>query len=143
MAATADANAVGRPPKYKTPEDMQSAVDEYFENLPPYTVVVMGESKEVRMPTITGLALALGFSSRSSLYEYEGKPEFTDTIKKARMRVEHDYEMQLRTSTQGQAGTIFALKNLGWRDKQEQEISGELGITKIERTIVSPKSSDS
>lgn len=117
----------GRPPAYTSAEDMQKAIDAYFNNLPPYTVIIMGEEREVRMPTITGLALALGFSSRSSWYEYEEKPEFTDTIKRARMRVEHDYEMQLRTSQSGQAGTIFALKNLGWKDKQEQEISGPNG----------------
>lgn len=31
-------------------------------------------------PTITGLALALGFATRKSLLEYEGKKEFVNTI---------------------------------------------------------------
>lgn len=117
----------GRPPKYDSPEEMQKAIDAYFADLPPYTVVIMGEEKVVRMPTITGLTLALGFSDRASFYDYEKKPEFSHTLKNARMRVEHDYEMQLRTSPSGQAGTIFALKNLGWSDKQERELSGPGG----------------
>lgn len=46
-------------------------------------------------PTITGLALALGFATRKSLLEYEGKKEFVNTIARAKSRVEQYAEERL------------------------------------------------
>ena len=37
----------------------------------------------------------------------------------ARLIVENSYEMELRK--EGRTGTIFALKNFGWKDKIEYE----------------------
>jgi len=101
----------GRPPKYKSASEIQKNIDAYF-----------SEDDE---PTITGLALALGFNSRQSLLNYEGKQEFVDAIKRAKSRVEHSYEKSLRKD--GGAGNIFALKNFGWSDKQEMEHTGKDG----------------
>ena len=84
-------------------EDMQEIVEEYV------------TTSEIL--TMTGLALALGFCSRSSIYEYEQDPVYSDTIKRAKMIVENNYELALRT--QYSSGSIFALKNMGWTDKQE------------------------
>jgi len=106
--------AGGRPPKFETAEEMQDLITSYFEGL----VYVDGDGVEQYRPAlITGLALALGFCSRESIYEYEKKPEFTYTIKRAKMMVEADYERRL----DGKActGSIFALKNMGWKDKTE------------------------
>lgn len=94
---------------FDTPEQMQEVIDAYF--------VAAKEDKEPL--TITGLALALGFCSRQSIYEYEKKEEYTYTIKRARLKVESSYEIALNGTTV--AGPIFALKNLGWSDKQEIE----------------------
>jgi hypothetical protein len=107
---------VGRPPKYDTPEQMKEAIDAYFDNTP------------VATQTITGLVLALGFSDRQSLYDYQEKDEFTCIIKAARTRVEHSYEISLRG--QNVTGAIFALKNMGWKDKAEvdQNITGNMGF---------------
>lgn len=107
----------GRPPMFATPEELQEKIDEYFELL-----YVDREEKDTSIhddntPTITGLTLFLGFSDRSSFYEYEEKPDFTHTIKRARSRVENWYEKCLLNNSS--TGPIFALKNLGWRDKQE------------------------
>jgi hypothetical protein len=90
----------GRPPKYKEPEDLQIKIDEYL--------------NDTANPTITGLVLHCGFADRHSFYEYEKKPEFSYTIKKARTRMEQWYESNLFENT---AGSIFALKNFGWRDR--------------------------
>lgn len=68
--------------------------------------------------TITGLALFLGFESKQSIYDYEKSGEFSYPIKKARLRVEHEYEKKLTTAP-SPAGTIFALKNFGWSDRTE------------------------
>lgn len=102
----------GRPPKYKTADELEKAIAGYW---------VENSDK----PTITGLALFLGFESRQSFYKYEQDGEFSYAIKKARLQVESIYEKNLHSGNP--AGSIFALKNFGWSDKQEHEISG--GIT--------------
>jgi len=51
---------------------------------------------------------------------------FCDTIKNARLRIEHEYEKQLYMDKC--TGAIFALKNFGWRDKVENEITTQAPI---------------
>ena len=113
---------VGRPPKFKTPEDMQMQIEAYFatcdENKRPYTV--------------PGLALALGFSSRSSLFDYAtrnaGHEEFADTIKTAKLHIEAQRAEALVTCKGNPAGMIFDLKNnFGWKDQQNVELTGAQG----------------
>lgn len=106
----------GRPPVFKSLDELDKKIAEYFE-------YIQGECEN---PTITGLALFLGFNSRQSFYNYEAKPEFLDSIKRARLKVESTYEQHLFTKTP--AGAIFALKNFGWSDKQEVEHSGQVSI---------------
>jgi len=77
--------------------------------------------------TLTGLILALGLSSRQSLAEYEHRDEFSDSVKRAKLRCEHEYEKKL--SGPNPTGTIFALKNFGWSDKQDVEISQDAAVT--------------
>lgn len=106
----------GRPPLYKTPEELQSKITEYFHNCPDKRyVVTQNGAVEVPTVTITGLALYLGFCDRHSLYDMEAKEGFSHTIKKARTFIEKDYEMCLRQT--GCSGAIFALKNFGWKDE--------------------------
>jgi hypothetical protein len=113
--------AAGRPRKYKTANQLQKAVDEYWDNL-------------VGPPTVTGLALALGFADRRSFYDYEQNGEFSYTIKRARTQVENFAEQRLYSSQP--AGAIFALKNFGWSDKQEFEHSGPNGAAMENKIIV-------
>lgn len=101
--------ASGQHPKYETPEEMQVLIDKYFKDT---------QDKEL---TLTGLALALDFESRQSIYHYEKKEAFCYTIRKARLRIENSYEKALRKT--GHSGNIFALKNLGWKDKQELDVT--------------------
>lgn len=101
----------GRPPKYETPEEMQSAIDAYFDG-----------TDEEKL-TLTGLAIALGFESRQSIYDYERHEGFSYTIKRARLRIENSYELALRN--QGGGANIFALKNFGWKDAQDHTIVTE------------------
>lgn len=132
-------NNGGRPPLYETPQDLLLACDEYFEYIKgekgteeiDNAKTGKKETNEywVRYPeyaTITGLTLFLGFSHRQSLDDYEKKQEFSDIIKRARTRVEHEYEKKLHDDKN--TGAIFALKNMGWKDKTEVENSGEVGI---------------
>jgi len=100
---------VGRPLKFESVEQLQLQIDSYFALTP----------KDEW--TITGLAMALD-TSRQVLCDYEDeRPLYTDTIKKAKIKVENGYEIDLKKH--GRSGTIFALKNFDWKDKTEQDIT--------------------
>lgn len=98
--------AGGRPPHFENAEELKKEVDNYFESI-----------DGIEHPTVTGLALFLGFESRQSVYDYEKNGEFSYIIKRARLMVENGYEKDLRSEKP--TGAIFALKNMGWTDKQE------------------------
>ena len=106
---------MARPRHYDTAEEIQEAIDKYF------SVCLIDE----KPPTITGLAYDLGFESRQSFYKYETEGEFSYTIKRARLRIESQYEQNL--SGTAATGSIFALKNFGWKDKTETELTGQGG----------------
>ena len=76
--------------------------------------------------TINGLALHLGFMDRQSLFDYEKKEEFTCLIKTARSRVQEYYEENLLSKNP--TGAIFALKNMGWTDRQDINYQGETRV---------------
>ena len=112
----------GRPRKYETVEEMEEVIEEYFDKC--------DESK--RPYTVTGLAIALDMS-RQDLINYcdrtdENNQPFFDTIKRAKNRVENSVEEGLLSGKYNATGAIFNLKNnYGWKDKQEQEITGANG----------------
>lgn len=111
----------GRPALFNNVEDLEVAIAAYFKSLE-----YVFEEREMTAPaTITGLALALGFCSRQSMYDYEGNDKFSYTIKNARLRVENSYEEHL--FSKHSTGAIFGLKNMGWADKQE--IRQDLNVT--------------
>jgi hypothetical protein len=107
---------MARPLKWDDPEAFDKAVDEYFKHFE--------EHLDMR-PTWTGLAIWLGFESRQSLEDYKKREGFSYPIKKALLRIEYEYEKAI--FSKNPAGAIFALKNFGWKDKQEVEQSG--GVT--------------
>jgi hypothetical protein len=126
----AEGNEGGRPPFFTDPLEMESKINEYFNNCPDKKDIVVGLGTiEIKIPTICGLAYFLGFESRQSLFAYEQKEEFSYIIKRARLRIEMKYEQNL--SSNNVTGSIFALKNMDWHDKTEHEHSGELKITGI------------
>ena len=96
-----------RPPKYKTVKEMEKVIESYF------------IETSIEKLTVTWLSIHLVFTSRQALINYQGKEEFVDTIKKAKHLVEHSYELDLKAK--GNTGTIFALKNFDWVDKQVNE----------------------
>lgn len=112
-------NPRGRPPKYKTAEELQAKIDEYFVSGVSMRKIITGPTNNrkidlIAVPTITGLVRFLGFCDRRSFYDLEKQKEFSYTIKAARNRIEEIYEMQLQTGNA--PGAIFALKNFGWTD---------------------------
>jgi hypothetical protein len=103
---------VGRPLIYDDPNHLKDCIEFYFHDC----------KDKQEYPTVSGLALHLGFTSRQSFYDYEKYELFSDIIKKARLRIESVYEQKLHYKNP--AGAIFALKNFGWVDKQEIKHEG-------------------
>lgn len=106
-------NQRGRPRKYETAEDLEVEIGKYFQSF-----VYNGAGEIIgKKPTVAGLALALGFESRQSIYDYAEEGAFSYIIKKALLYFEDYHESSLaNTST---TGHIFWLKNHGWKDKSE------------------------
>ena len=107
------AHAGGRPLKFKTVKELQTKIDAYFDNTP----------KDEW--TWTGLALELD-TDRETLSSYKKRPEFSDSVKRALLKVQNQYEIDLRK--RGHAGNIFALKNFGWKDKQDVNFTDDRKI---------------
>lgn len=114
---------VGRPLKFGSVEEMQEKIDAYFEEC---------DVKEDPY-TITGLALALD-TSRETLLDYEDKDEFSDTVKKAKLKCEN-YAEKFLFKGKNVVGSIFNLKNnyKRWVDKQEI-VKTEAPTIQIKRT---------
>ena len=105
-------NTGGRPAAFETPDALIEQVMAYFDYC----------KEEGEKATITGLTLYLGFSSRASLDDYcKRSEEFSYILKRAKLAVENSYELS------GQSFDIFALKNMGWKDKTETEMYGKDG----------------
>ena len=121
-------NLGGRPPVFKTSKELKEKIGEYFNNGMKKRTVIIGRPPnqtaiKIEVPTITGLCYYLGFESRQSFYDYEKRDGFSYTIKRARLSIELEYEEQLQHGNT--VGAIFALKNMGWYDRQE--ITGKDG----------------
>jgi len=121
----------GRPLKFQSIEELQTAIDAYFEEMKASFFINTDGIPIYEPLTITGLALALD-TTRQTLMDYEERDEFTDTIKKAKTRIENYAEKRIFSSNP--TGAIFALKNYGWRDKSENELYGKNGGA-IEQSI--------
>lgn len=133
----------GRPPKYDNPEELAKKIDEYFEQCEPeyathennegQTIVFTDKNgrpiiNNLNAPSLSKLALYLGYASRQSIYDNEKKDEFSYIIKRARSKVEDwIYQHSLDGSIPPAVG-IFILKQFGYSDKQEIEHSGAMGI---------------
>lgn len=106
-------NPVGHPPKFTSAEDLQAAIDAYFD-----------KCDEKHEPyTMSGLAYDLDMD-RKTLLNYSKKDEFFHTVKKARNKVEVSVEKLMLKSSGVVAGVIFNAKNnFDWKDKKEEDIN--------------------
>lgn len=124
--------AGGRPMLYESKEELERKIEEYFDKCAGH-MLEDDEGKPVlnkwdepvilgaKPPTMTGLALFLGFSGRQTLLNYHERQEFMDAITRAKSRIEAYAEARLYDK-EGVNGAKFNLQNnFGWRDKQEVE----------------------
>lgn len=116
----------GRPLKFKTVEELQAVIDEYFSYCDNRIQQVYSKKSdgviEVINPapyTMAGLAWRIGLS-RQALMEYSHRDHFGDAVKAARNKIQEDVETRLMETAA--TGAIFNLKNnFGYKDKTEQE----------------------
>lgn len=138
-------NKGGQSPMYSDPEKLDQKIQEYFtwckgeyiikegqrftkSKLPDGTVNEITETYEYEhcvrdpeTPSVTGLAYFLGFESRQSMYDYQKKADFAYIIKRGIIQIEKRYESGLWNDRP--TGAIFALKNMGWTDRTETDIT--------------------
>lgn len=108
---------------FKSPEEIRTKAAAYF----------AGRDAKGAIYTMTGLAMALGVN-RETLWEYasgmatsgnaeivENKRPFTDAVKECTDRVRVAWEELLAGRTP--VGAIFWLKNHGWADRVEQDVT--------------------
>ena len=75
--------------------------------------------KEFKPYTISGLCLYIDMT-RETLSQYEKQEQFSDTIKKAKQRIENWVEENSLIGNINPTTSIFNLKNnFGWKDRQE------------------------
>lgn len=131
------AKRTGRKPWYNSPEEMEEKIEAYFKDCEghllfdddgkPYldkwgNPIIIG----AHPPTVTGLALALGFTSRQALLNYQAKKAFVDTVTRAKSRIEEYAERRLY-DRDGARGAEFNLRyNFKWA-AEEKETGGEGG----------------
>jgi len=107
---------MGRPLKH-TPAQAQKLIDGYFR-----------DCDDTDTPyTISNLALALDTSRRGLCNWCERDDALSAVIKRAKWRVEAAVEL-LMLKAKNPAAMIFWLKNFGWSDRQELEVSGSFDV---------------
>jgi len=104
----------GQPRKFKDAAELQACLDRYKAYL----------DESGKPPTIAGLAYYTGID-RTTIYNYQKDDEYFNTIKDFRDWIIMTYEEV--SIDKGGSGVIFLLKNYGYTDKQETEISGKDG----------------
>ncbi len=163
-------HAGGRPLKFASVGELERKIKAYFKYCDPHVETVqvleypMIEDRKGRMVedklaepkvvkrkrvsaqrpyTVTGLAAFLG-TTRQTLLDYESRGEFSDAIKAAKVKIESFAEESLYTNKASVAGTIFSLaNNFGWKNKVEQENSGESKLVIETRHHVDEETDDS
>lgn len=151
---------IHRPLKFKSVEEVEKKIEEYFEscfedkwfdeiardengnkqldNNGKYLYIPIKKKVQIKPMTITGLASYLG-TNRTTLINYENRESFFDTIRKAKETIEANYEERALVQQNNPMFSIFALKNnFDWKDKSEVE-NTDTNINKVEIEIIKPK----
>lgn len=116
----------GRPPKYDSVEEVQRIVNEYLRSC----------EETGRPKRVAGLALALGFSSRQSLLNYQAKQGFMDVISRAKLECE-DYAEEALYNRETARGAEFALQcGFGWgKDTAAKPVAEDDPVTAALKSI--------
>lgn len=125
-------------------EEMQRRIDAYFAECdgtlltdPNGVPILTKWGQEIyigKKPyTVTGLALAIGFNTRLGLLNYQGKPEFMNTITRAKAKVEAYAESRLYDK-EGASGAQFSLRN-NFRNWDGEQQSNQEALEKLDEVL--------
>ncbi len=117
----------GRPRLYTNSDDLDAACNRYFDACDigeTVQVVRRGKAVDVHKDipyTVPDLAVALGYSHRSSIWDLKQNPIFSDTIRRALSRIEGQ---RVRKALLGEQEPRFAqfdlVNNCGYVSSKEQ-----------------------
>ena len=132
--------------KYSSAAEMSERVDKYFEDCDGHPLI--DENGDIvadkygnpiiigaHPPTVTGLALWLGFKTRQSLLDYQSRNKaFNDVLTRAKSRCEEYAERRLY-DRDGVNGAKFSLKNnfKGWSETSSS--SDENALAKLDEVL--------
>ena len=134
-------NTPGELPQFKSGREIQSKVAAYFKGREGKPLV--GETGEpvldkqgrpvmlgARPPTVTGLALALGFTRREELLRYPDDAPFAREVRRARMRAEDHLEGELMDKEKFQGAKFNLVSSFGWAagERAEEEPESAHGV---------------
>ena len=126
---------------------MQAAIDAYFKTCAGTLLTQKDETTgeetpmldknmqpvyiNAKPPTVTGLALALGFTSRQALINYQVRDAaFHEAITRAKSRVEEYAEACLYDKDTRQGAKFTLMNNFaGWKEKPTEEEEAPEGFT--------------
>lgn len=123
--------------------DLENRIDAYFTECEGHQLVRDGKPVydkqgkpvivEDKPPTVTGLALAAGFTSRRELLHYRGKARFQEILLRAVSRCEEYAEMKLFESTNGVKYQLMS----NFEDWGEEGDPGD-GNTEVIEVVIEP-----
>lgn len=106
------ANDNGRPPVFKTPEEMQIKIDEFF---------VHCEVNDI-IPLQGELVYFLGFAGRQSLTDYQNKENFSYIVRRAKQKCENALNnLALQNKVNARIAQLNLSTNYGYNEKTEIE----------------------
>lgn len=107
---------MGRPRKYSD-EQIQEIITQFEDYI-----------TNTDIPIVAEFAIQIG-TYKQQLYDYE---EFSYLIKRAISKKEAALERQALNGEINTTMAIFSLKQLGWRDNKDTNVTGNIGITIID-----------
>ena len=129
----------GPKPRYENAEEMQRKIDAFFLDCAGKLLIDETGKPILRdglypvyigrhPPTLSGLALALGFATRKSIRDYKKKPRFERVLTVAHSRIEMYAEERLYDRDGVQGAKFNLVYNFGWiaEDVQGKNETGRI-----------------
>lgn len=122
-------------PFYNTSQELEEACEKYFTECDigeTVQVVRRGKAVDVKKAipyTVPGLAYALGFAARQSVWDLKQNPVFTDTIRRALVKIENQRVVKALLGEQESRFAQFDLINNSGYTSSKTEVKNTLEIT--------------
>ncbi len=107
----------GRPRVFNNPEELEQGIIDYFKWIDDTNKERKLMDEKPKPYTLSGICVYLDIA-KDTFWEYAKKPGFSESVKRAKARVENYVEEGLLNGSVNAIGAIFNLKNnFGWTDK--------------------------